>query len=378
MAKGFGGSFVKDFKNTVEAPFKAVAKVPGEIGDAFQSPSMKGVPKDWQAAVWQYGSLADAEAKKYKQPNGATLIAKVIMGESHFNPGAVSSAGAKGAGQFMDYTRARYLQRYGVDAWSRTPDQAVHAVALFLNKEGLARYNPGGGQGYINYILGQPVSADTQNSALVPDAIEGATDDIGTLIHALLHPSELAALLAKTSAYFLRFFGKALWDYGIAPPWHWTERSIDYYFTNIMSGEGEGYYYSYAGIVTMLFWGMGYGILWADADDGISMARSPRESVLGRTIQSAQLGAARRKLRKPGEVHKDTPNKPEPTESTATVERTRTLKATRRRTVSVTNANGGEPDERDRRREATRNRRAGREENETVQSDAASGATENA
>jgi hypothetical protein len=321
-----------------------VGKIWGEAGDAFQKPSIKGVPKEWQAAIIKYGPMADKEARKYKQPNGATLIAKVIKGESGFRTGTgiVSSAGAKGAGQFMPGTRAEFITKYNVDPWSTNIDTAVKAVGLFLRDRGLAAYNPGGGQGYINYILGQDVTIDTNASQLVPDSIEGTTDAIGGGIMDIIRdPAKLGALAAKTSAYFWRLFGKAMWDYAIAPPVHWTERAVDYYYYHIMSGEEEGTYYSYAGIVTMVFWGMGYGILWSTLDDnGLKAARRPRDSILGRTVQGAQLGAARRKLGKPGATNDETPPKPEPTETTAEIEVVRTVATNRRRAVTVSNNEG--------------------------------------
>ena len=90
--------------------------------------------------------------------NGATLLLKIASGESSFNMKAVSSAGAGGATQFIPTTRQSYISQYGVDPW-KSPDEAIHATALFLKHQGLAAYNPGGGQGYIDYILGQSVEA---------------------------------------------------------------------------------------------------------------------------------------------------------------------------------------------------------------------------
>lgn len=116
---------------------------------------MAAVPAEYKAPLARYGPLADAEAKKYGL-TGAELLAKLLSGESHFDMGAVSSAGAKSAAQFIPSTRAAYIRQYGVDPWA-SPDSAVHAAAIYMQKDGLAAYNPGGGQGYISYILGQDV-----------------------------------------------------------------------------------------------------------------------------------------------------------------------------------------------------------------------------
>jgi hypothetical protein len=117
---------------------------------------MAAVPEAYKAPLARYGPLADDEARKYGL-TGSELLAKLLSGESGFNMGAVSSANAKGAAQFIPSTRQLYISRYGVDPWA-SPDSAVHAAAIYMQKGGgLKAYNPGGGQGYINYILGQNV-----------------------------------------------------------------------------------------------------------------------------------------------------------------------------------------------------------------------------
>lgn len=113
------------------------------------------IPRAYLQAIFKYAPIVAPVAKQYGI-NGRQLLARLGMGESHFNPGAVSSAGAKGATQFMPATRADYMKRYGVDAW-KNPDEAIHATALYLKSGGsLASYNPGM-PSYTNYILGQHV-----------------------------------------------------------------------------------------------------------------------------------------------------------------------------------------------------------------------------
>jgi hypothetical protein len=112
------------------------------------------------AAVQKYGPSVDSIAAQYNI-SGAALLAKLIEGESNDNPDAVSSAGARGRAQFMPGSRETVLQRYGVDPWSRDPEQAVHAAALHLRglvngSKGLEGYNPGMPT-YPQYILGQKV-----------------------------------------------------------------------------------------------------------------------------------------------------------------------------------------------------------------------------
>jgi hypothetical protein len=143
---------------------------------------MAAVPAEYQAPLARWGPLADAEAAKYHL-TGAQLLAKLLSGESGFRMGAVSSAGARGAAQFIPGTRAAYIQRYGVDPWA-SPDSAVHAAALYMQKGGgLRAYNPGGGQGYINYILGQNVAGVPKGGSApagpVASPAETATTDNG-------------------------------------------------------------------------------------------------------------------------------------------------------------------------------------------------------
>jgi hypothetical protein len=118
-------------------------------------------PRPYVEAAERWGYLADSEAHKYGLPNGATLLLKIASGESGFNMHAVSSAGARGATQFIPETRQSYIDRYGVDPWAG-PDQAMHAAAIYMHSSGLASYNPGGGQSYIDYILGQKVASSRE------------------------------------------------------------------------------------------------------------------------------------------------------------------------------------------------------------------------
>lgn len=121
---------------------------------------MPRLSKKTIAAVQKYGPSVDSIAAQYNI-SGAALLAKLIEGESGDNPDAVSPAGARGRAQFMPGSRETVLQRYGVDPWSRDPEQAVHAAALHLRglvngSKGLEGYNPGMPT-YPQYILGQKV-----------------------------------------------------------------------------------------------------------------------------------------------------------------------------------------------------------------------------
>lgn len=121
-----------------------------------------GVPTEFRGPIARHGPSVDAIARSKYGISGQTLLAKLLKGESSFNMGAVSSANARGAAQFIPGTRRALLERFGVDPW-RSPEEAVHGAALHLRGElghatGLEGYNPGGGQGYVRYILSQDVA----------------------------------------------------------------------------------------------------------------------------------------------------------------------------------------------------------------------------
>jgi hypothetical protein len=129
-------------------------------------------PAPFIAAARKYGSQPsfDAWARKTYGVSGPKLLAKVAKGESGFDMGAVSSAGARGGTGFMPGTRQDFIRRYGVDPWAG-PDEAVHATELYLQHDprGLAGYNPGD-PSYTSYILGQKVGGLGAGTAPAPDA----------------------------------------------------------------------------------------------------------------------------------------------------------------------------------------------------------------
>lgn len=135
-------------------------------------------------AIAYYGPLVDKVASKYGI-SGSALLAKLVQGESGGNPKAVSSAGAKGLTQFMPGVRKAFLDAYGVDAY-RSPGEAVYAATLHLRGKlghgiGLEGYNPGGGQQYVKYILGQKVGHITPDTHAMAADLPGAeTSSLGT------------------------------------------------------------------------------------------------------------------------------------------------------------------------------------------------------
>lgn len=190
-----------------------------------------------------------------------------------------------------------------------------------------------------------------------PD-IEGA---VGTALDAgeflaemaetLLDFRKLGQLAVEAFTWFLRLFLKALWDYVIAPVFHWTERAVVWYGDNFFGsgaeqGSGVGAQLrANAAIVTIGFWAIGYGVLWTDGDS-MSPVSGGHNSMLGQAVKGIEGKIARRNLVKPNKVKEKTPNKPKPKASTVQIERSQTFSVGRKRPVSVTSSNSeSEPKE---------------------------------
>lgn len=141
---------------------------------------MASNPQPFLQAARRYGSdpKFNAWAQKTYGVSGPVLLAKVAKGESNFNMGAVSSAGAKGGTQFMPGTRQDFISRYGVDPW-KDPDSAIHATKLYLENDsrGLAGYNPGMPT-YTDYILGQHVGSISGGGS--PGKVRGSSSTTTT------------------------------------------------------------------------------------------------------------------------------------------------------------------------------------------------------
>jgi len=105
-------------------------------------------------------------ARRTYHISGKKLLAKQTAGEfggrsTKTGRGVVSSAGARGPGQFIPSTRAAFMQKYGIDPW-RSDREAIKGMALHDLSTGVAGYNPGMSS-YTGYVLGQKINpADIQ------------------------------------------------------------------------------------------------------------------------------------------------------------------------------------------------------------------------
>lgn len=159
------------------------------------------IPSAYIEAINRYGPKVAGIAKGYGI-SGEALLAKLLKGESGFRMDAVSSAGARGAAQFMPGSRRIAMEKFGVDPWA-SPDQAVQGAVLHLlgkinGSKGLRGYNPGD-PNYTKYILGQKVgSIEDVDSFGTPERLS-AEDFVRIALNAIIKPvrSRYGPLISK-------------------------------------------------------------------------------------------------------------------------------------------------------------------------------------
>jgi hypothetical protein len=200
-------------------------------------------------------------------------------------------------------------------------------VATAAAKSGVGNFPKGGG---INPL--EPAED-------VIGAVESAEEFLQRALETILDFRALGNLAAQAFSWFIKLLAKAIWDYVIAPLFHWGERAVEFYWTNFFStgteqGSGFGYQLrNNAGAVTILFWSMGYAILWSDGTSGSPVAA--HESLFGQGVKQVEGAIARRNLVKPGKVKEKTLKKPKPVETKVPIERRQTFSVARKRPVSV-------------------------------------------
>lgn len=255
------------------------------------------------------------------------------------------------------------------DAWGKWDGMAQNNYAKYLGtaKKVVSEFqNSGGGSSFLE-VAGLGALATISPAGAIVSAATGAIGDIvgggeavvkgaedtagfiGDLVGTLLNFRKLGELLAKVSAWFLRLILRAIWDYCIAPLFHWNERAVSYYYKAFFSWGtrgGKGIYRENAGIITIIFWALGYGILWTSPDSPLKLANSARQSILGRSVRAVEGKISKRKLVKPKNVKEKTPPKPAPRESVVKVERTKEFSTNRKRPVTVDTTKGSEYDTR--------------------------------
>jgi len=313
----------------------------------------------------------------------------VVEGESGFNPTVTSdglhiglwqedsSFGSKKSREDPVQSTKAAHDRWTADgnsftsAWGKWDNMAQNNYPKYLGtaKKVVQNFHSSGGGSSFLEIAGIGALASISPAGAVVSAATGAIGDIigggeavvhgaedtakfvGDLVSTLLNFRKMGELLAKILAWFLRLIFRAIWDYCIAPIIHWEERAVSYYFNTFFSFSGsqgksgfDRIYRENAGIVTIIFWALGYGILWTTPDSPLKLANSARQSILGRSLRSVEGRVSRRKLVKPKDVKEKTPPKPMPRESVVTVERTKEFSTARKRPVAVDTMKGREYD----------------------------------
>lgn len=212
--------------------------------------------------------------------------------------------------------------RNGADSWPQYKGIAEAAI-----KSGIGNIPNGSG---INPL--SPVES-------VIEGVESAEEFLQKALETLLDFRAMGNLAAQIFAWFLKLIAKAIWDYVIAPLVHWSERAVSFYWVNFFGtgteqGSGIGYQLrNNAGAITILFWSIGYAVLWTD---GSSASPVPsNESLLGQGVKGIEGAIARRNLTKPKDVKKKTPAKPDPKTSKVPIQRKQTFSVSRKRPVTV-------------------------------------------
>lgn len=300
--------------------------------------------------------IAELWISRGGDPNKADLASAVAMAESAGNTKSVSNPCCKGLWQInvevgnsslsqaldanwaTDWTISATGSKNGTD-WSPWEAYTNGAYKQYLGKSGV-----GGGS---NPSLGEEVPIIGGAIGDVEGAIGGivggageTVDFLGELVSTLTNFRKLGQLAAEASAWFLKLIAKAIWDYVIAPLLHWTERAVSFYWVNFFGAgteQGSGFGYTLrnnAGTITILFWSLGYAILWSNGESA-SMV-TPHDSLLGQGIKGVEGAIARRHLVKPKDVKAKTPDKPKEKVSTVPIEPQGTFSVSRKRPVSVT------------------------------------------
>lgn len=158
--------------------------------------------------------------------------------------------------------------------------------------------------------------------------------------------SDLAAHMALMGLSLAKDIALGAFDFLWQPAWHWNQRTVAFYNKEILNPKksGDGSPNQWGFLWTAAFWGMGYAILWGDAESGNLKPAPAHKTRLARHVRGLQAIPARRALIKPKHVKERTPQKPTPHSSRIPIEQTTTMRAQRPRIVRVTDASRREPE----------------------------------
>lgn len=220
---------------------------------------------------------------------------------------------------------------------------AAHNIWLGAGKKfGVAG---GGGNPWEAFGNAAYIGAIPKAQQAVEAILKGLDPDkLGVVEGGLTNPGEIVSdavefIGRKSAEWFIgavKWVGKLIYSDILHPQWEHGQRMFVFYFRDIMSGKaGTGYYYSYAGLVTVVFWSVGYAILWRDAEDITARRVEVERTPIGLAVSKAKEANTNRKVYKPSEAKKTTPKKPKPRVSSAEIEKVRSARVQRKRTVGV-------------------------------------------
>jgi hypothetical protein len=220
---------------------------------------------------------------------------------------------------------------------TETGQQRAPRFLKIAEKAGAGGGNPSLGEEIPG--IGGAVGAVEGAVGGVIGGVTSAEEFLQKLAETLLDFRKLGQLAAEGFSWWLRLLAKAIWDYVIAPLFHWGERAVSFYWINFFGSgteQGSGFGYQLrnnAGTITILFWSIGYGVLWSD---GTSLAPvAANETMLGNGVKAVDSFVARRNLVKPKDVKKKTPTKPKPNLSRVPIQQKQAYRVGRSRPVRV-------------------------------------------
>lgn len=286
------------------------------------------------------------------------------FGANTSNSNSGPSGGAKGPFQFEDATWARYGGGGNVQDFT----QSAYAAAHYLHDLGASTdpnssstyqalnfYNGnGGGSSVTTYVsttlkfgkqfagTGSTVaggSGTNTGGAAGSGNASGGLSAGGSLMDLVTgNMDDLATALGLIALNITKDVLLGVWDYMVTPAWHWNQRSVAFYWENVLAFRVKGNQFPYGWPATAGFWGIGYAILFTDPDAGHLRPVDPALTHVAKHVRRLQSLPARRELVKPKRVAEKTLKKPPEVISRAAVRQTNTLQTSRSRTVRVTSS----------------------------------------